>query len=216
MKLYKKTVSPVLWDVLGRLMGLESLSEFRLVGGTSLSLQIGHRVSIDIDLFTDAAYRSIDFKSILKNLQSHFPSIEHNGWKNETVGNSCFIGNSEEEWIKLDLFYTEPFQFPFKIVEGLRLAKLEDIATMKLDVIGRGGRKKDFWDIHALLDHFELTEMLELYAERYPYRFSTEELLVRLTDFQNADHDPPPNCLAGKYWELIQLDLEEQVMNFGL
>ncbi len=59
--IFKNTVSDLLWETLTQLMNWEELSTFRLVGGTALSLQIGHRMSVDIDLFTDAEYGSIDF-----------------------------------------------------------------------------------------------------------------------------------------------------------
>ncbi|SEA69181.1 Nucleotidyl transferase AbiEii toxin, Type IV TA system [Flavobacterium gillisiae] len=62
--LHWKTVSPLLKDILVDLMHEPLLSPFRLVGGTSLSLQIGHRMSVDIDLFTAADYGSIDFKKL--------------------------------------------------------------------------------------------------------------------------------------------------------
>lgn len=66
MNLYLNTVSDLLWDALNKLMSLEVFNSFRLVGGTSLSLQLGHRGSIDrgsidIDLFTDSQYGSVDF-----------------------------------------------------------------------------------------------------------------------------------------------------------
>ena len=62
--LYYKTVSPLLLSALQKLMKADEFNSFRLVGGTSLSLQLGHRESVDIDLFTDAAYDSIDFDLI--------------------------------------------------------------------------------------------------------------------------------------------------------
>ncbi|MDA0278745.1 MAG: nucleotidyl transferase AbiEii/AbiGii toxin family protein [Bacteroidetes bacterium] len=63
MKLYLNTVSDQLWDALNKLMADTAFDTFRLVGGTSLSLQLGHRESIDIDLFTDAAYGSLDLST---------------------------------------------------------------------------------------------------------------------------------------------------------
>jgi hypothetical protein len=63
-QLYRKTVSEALWTALNRLMTMELLLPFRLVGGTALSLQLGHRMSVDIDLFTDCDYNSIDFNAI--------------------------------------------------------------------------------------------------------------------------------------------------------
>jgi hypothetical protein len=51
----------------------------------------------------------------------------------------------------------------------IRFASNEEIAVMKLEVIASGGRKKDFWDIHKLLDVFTLEEMLDFYEKKYPY-----------------------------------------------
>lgn len=67
MQLYVNTVSNLLWKSLVELMKLNEFDNFRLVGGTSLSLQLGHRKSEDIDLFTDAEYGSIDFHELLEN-----------------------------------------------------------------------------------------------------------------------------------------------------
>lgn len=214
MTIYIHTVSNLLWDSLDKLMQLDYLSEFQLVGGTSLSLIMGHRLSADIDMFTDSDHGSIDFLNILTNLKLDFPYVDHNEWFNESIGNSCFIGNSSDDLIKLDLFYTDQFKYPINTFGHLRLSSLEDIVAMKLDVIGRGGRKKDFWDIHALFDHFELDKMLEIYAKRYPYNFTHSELIKQLTNFENAETDPDPNCLLGKHWELIKYDFEDKVNDY--
>ena len=120
-----------------------------------------------------------------------------------------FLGNSPDESVKLDLFYTDPFIFPTIHYKNIRLSSLEEIVAMKLDIIGRGGRKKDFWDIHALTQHFELNTMLNIYFKRYPYNFSKEELIHQLTVFEIADTEPDPNCLLGKHWQLIKYDIEE-------
>lgn len=192
-------------------MEIEELKDFQLVGGTSLSLMIGHRISVDIDLFTDSEYGTINFLKIFKILNDKFQYISKEKWVNKSIGNSCFVGINKDETIKLDLFYTDKFVFPIHNVKNLRLSSLEEIAAMKLDVIGRGGRKKDFWDIHALLKHFTIEEMIGFYEERYPYSFSKQELRSQLVEFKNADLDPDPNCLLGNYWELIKLDIEDQL-----
>jgi len=214
LEVHRQTVTDLLWHVLKELMDIDNLSNFRLVGGTSLSLLLGHRMSIDIDLFTDSEYRTVDFLEILEVLKSKFKYVNHNGWLNESPGNSCFIGNTSEEIIKLDLFYTDPFVFPIIQHEEIRLSSLQEIAAMKLDVIGRGGRKKDFWDIHELLNHFELSEILDFYPKRYPYNFSRDKLIQQLTNFKTAENDPDPICLLGKYWELIKLDFEDKLEGY--
>jgi uncharacterized protein (DUF488 family) len=68
MKIYKNTVSDLLWEILTKVMTIKELQSFRLVGGTCLSLLLGHRVSEDIDMFTDVEYNSIDFDIIDQQL----------------------------------------------------------------------------------------------------------------------------------------------------
>lgn len=208
-KLHYNTVSPLLRDILSQLMAQPEFTPFCLVGGTSLSLQLGHRISIDIDLFTDAPYGSLDFHAIQSKLRSMFPYCQGDCGDIVGMGASYIIGNSAFDSIKLDLFYTDPFIRPIKAIDNIRIASIEDIIAMKLDVIGRKGRKKDFWDLHELHDKYAIAEMLTLYAERYPYNHTREELLLGLTNFSLADTDPEPNCLRSKAWPLIKLDFME-------
>ena len=208
-KLHYNTVSPLLRDILSQLMLQPEFTPFCLVGGTSLSLQLGHRISIDIDLFTDAPYGSLDFHAIQSKLRSMFPYCQGDCGDIVGMGASYIIGNSAFDSIKLDLFYTDPFIRPVKTIDNIRIASIEDIIAMKLDVVGRNGRKKDFWDLHELHDKYAIAEMLSLYAERYPYNHTQEELLHGLTNFSLADTDPDPNCLRSKAWPLIKLDFME-------
>lgn len=69
-KLYWNTVKPLLKKILNDIINEPVFLPFRLVGGIALSLQIGHRMSVDIDLFTDAEYGSIDFKAIREFLEN--------------------------------------------------------------------------------------------------------------------------------------------------
>jgi len=73
--LYWNTVTDTLRQCLIKLMQAEELKAFRLVGGTALSLHIGHRLSVDIDLFTDEAYGSIDFDAIENYLNKNFTYV---------------------------------------------------------------------------------------------------------------------------------------------
>ena len=214
MKIYRNSVSDLLWKVLGVLMSIKELNSFRLVGGTSLSLLFGHRISVDIDLFTDTEYDSIDFNLIGQLLSETFGYINAGIEGNEGIGKSYFIGTERNNTIKVDMFYTDPFILPITEIEGVRLAQPGEIIAMKLEIIGQNGRKKDFWDIHELLEHFTWSEMLDFYLKRYPYSHTKEKIIKKLTDFKEADTEPDPICLKGKYWELIKLDIEESIKNF--
>ena len=204
--MYWNTVTPLLKNVLIHMMRSELFEDFRLVGGTSLSLQIGHRESVDIDLFTDAKYDSFDFNSIDIYFRENYKYVTTNEGLSIAIGHSWYVGNNESEAVKIDLYYTDPFIRPVVEKEKVRLASVEDIIAMKLEVIAKGGRMKDFWDLHALHNQYSIENMLELHQERYPYSYSVDELRSALVNFNNAEDDLVPVCLLEKHWPLIKLD----------
>ena len=206
-----KTVKPILRSTLEHLMTIEEFAPFRLVGGTSLSLRYGHRMSDDIDLFTDAEYGSLDFHKLQDILKKEFPYCSGDCGAVVSFGVSYLVGNSKEDCVKLDLFYTDPFIRPMELQGNIRIASIDDIVAMKMDVLPRGGRKKDFWDLHLLHNHYTIEQMLSLYEERYPYGATREECIKGLIDFTFADSDPDPICLQEKAWQLIKLDFTEWV-----
>ena len=190
-------------------MGMEEFAPFRLVGGTSLSLRYGHRMSDDIDLFTDAEYGSLDFHRLQEILRKEFPYCQGDCGEIVGFGTSYIVGNSKDDCVKLDLFYTDQFIRPMEVFGNIRMAAVEDIVAMKMDVVSRGGRKKDFWDLHMLLNHYSVEQMLSLYEERYPYGATREECVSGLTNFLVADTEPDPICLQDKVWQLIKLEFIE-------
>lgn len=108
--LYWNTVNDLLKDCLVTLMQADELKDFRLVGGTALSLHLGHRLSIDIDLFTDEIYGSVDFKIIEQLLLNTFPFVQGNLGGVVGMGKSYLIGTDATNVVKLDLYYSmDPF-----------------------------------------------------------------------------------------------------------
>lgn len=210
-KLHYNTTAPFLLSILKKLMGSNEFNAFRLVGGTALSLHRGHRLSVDIDLFTDASYGSIDFGALEKYLRDNWQYIDTTDIIPVGMGKSYFVGKDKDDCIKLDLYYTDDFMDDFQLIDGIRLASVDEILAMKLDVIGRGGRKKDFWDVHELMNDYSLAEMFELHKLRYPFSHNSVHLLNKFTDFSQADYDFDPVCLRKKHWEIIKLDLIEFV-----
>ena len=208
-KLYYDTVSPLLLSTLRSLMASDVFQLFRLVGGIALSLQLGHRKSVDIDLFTDLAYDTVDFGSINKYIRANFSYADTINSDIIGFGKSYFIGDSKEQSIKLDVFYTAPFIRESLNLDEIRLAHIDDIVAMKIDVVSRSGRKKDFWDLHELLEYYSIDQMLKLHKERYPYAHNEKEILSNFSNFEQADTDFDPICLKGKYWEIIKLDILE-------
>jgi predicted nucleotidyltransferase component of viral defense system len=209
--LYWNTVSPLLKEILIDLMQEELFSPFRLVGGTALSLQIGHRMSVDIDLFTDADYGSIDFGKIRTFLKNKYVFYNTSPAEIVAFGTYIEIGNSESDFIKLDLYYTDPYINTIQEVQSIRMASIQEIIAMKLDVILRGGRKKDFWDLHYFLDKFSIDEMISFFEKRYPYTNDSLKVKEMLVNFDAADLDFDPICLLDKKWEMIKIDFAEKL-----
>lgn len=210
--LHYNTVNDLLKDSLIILMNAPVFENFRLVGGTALSLQIGHRESIDIDLFSDADYGSINFDEIEIFLKETFNYVDSLNVP-PAMGKAYFVGEDEANTIKLDIFYTDSFIQPFLEVDGIRMATIEEIIAMKVDVIQRFGRKKDFWDLHDLLDSYSISKMIDLHKQRYPYTHDRDLIIQNFKIFDQADDDLTPICFKGKYWEFIKEDFEEVINN---
>ena len=211
-KLHYRTVTPQLQKVMIDLMSNSLFDSFYLAGGTSLSLRLGHRMSADIDLFTNAPYGSLDFKTFEDFFKENYPYYSRPD-KTDIVGfgRSYYIGNSEDDHIKVDLYYHDEIVEPFDLIAGIRFVSLNDIIAMKVDVISRGGRKRDFWDLHELLEMFSISEMLEIHRQHFIYTHDSEHIINNFINFEIADEEIDPICLKGKIWELIKLDFMEEI-----
>lgn len=157
--LYKQTVNTTLLELTQQLCLHPAMKNFMLVGGTALSLQIGHRKSIDIDMFSEQPFDAEEMSLILKN---DFNFYANNRFKNALMGTIQDIKTDvithQYKWIR-----------PLLDEEGIRMASLEDIAAMKLNAIaGNGSRLKDFVDIAFLSSCFSLQQMLDFFEEKYP------------------------------------------------
>ena len=157
--LYTKTVETGTLDLIRQLMKDSELSAFNLVGGTALSLQLGHRKSIDIDLFTDK-----DFNA---NHMARHLSAEHQAQKLRTLPNGVF---SFIHGIKVDIIaHQYPVLNKVLLQDGIRMLSLEDIGAMKLNaILNNGTRLKDFADVYRLLEKVPLQKLTEAFERKYP------------------------------------------------
>ncbi len=152
--LHTETVSPKTLELLKRIMQDTVFSRFLLVGGTALSLQLGHRISIDLDLFCN---ESFDENKLTDYLRTEY-NFELDYIDKETV-------KGEVDGVKLDCIAHKYPWLTTPVVENeIRLAGYNDIAAMKLNAItGNGSRLKDFIDISFLSAYLTLNEMLNAY-----------------------------------------------------
>lgn len=153
------TVASSTLELLKRLQAEPLLNNARLVGGTALSLQIGHRKSDDLDLFSVAPLDMMALQDLLVNNYGFVPSV---------IAENTLIGFIQG--VKIDVIY-HPFHWLEDAIEeeGFRIATKKDIAAMKMHaIINSGKRPKDFVDIAFLSMHFSYNEIKRLLLKRYP------------------------------------------------
>ncbi|WP_423128015.1 nucleotidyl transferase AbiEii/AbiGii toxin family protein [Gaoshiqia sp. Z1-71] len=201
--LHLETIDPPTLELLSRLMHIREFSELNLVGGTSLALQIGHRRSIDLDLFGYLDLDDYQFTTVLKPLGS-VQLI------NKTSNIKTYLINK----IKVDFVnYPYPWLAPCLLVDGIRLAAKSDIAAMKLAAITGRGSKKDFIDIGFLLDEFSMEMMLKFYRQKFPD--GSEFLVLKsLTYFEDAENEQLPVMLKKVDWNAIKSKIILHTKNY--
>ena len=201
--MYNHTVSTKTLATLKQLMGDEKLSGFILVGGTALALQIGHRMSVDIDLF---ATKEFDRPALSKYLTSQY------GFRlpvYSDVSIRGFIGN-----LKTDLVYYENgFLREPIVIDGIRMAGIEDIAVIKFEAIANvQNRTKDYVDIAFLSEHLSLEKMLSGLKEK----FEQDEMLAlcSLNVFSQVKDIKEVFLMKGKFdWDKIKSRIVEMTNN---
>ena len=155
--LQTRTIEPRTLGLLTALMAMPLLDQFYLVGGTALALQMGHRLSIDLDLFTTEPFVKSD---LLDLLNAKFRVIL------ESEGTNMLITNINE--VKVDFVKMGyPLLFLPFIEEDIRMLDIRDTAPMKLKAIVQRGSKKDFFDVYFLLSRLSLGEILGLFSEKF-------------------------------------------------
>jgi predicted nucleotidyltransferase component of viral defense system len=202
--LHLTTVEKETYELLQKLNSIEILSSgFALAGGTSLALQIGHRQSIDLDFFSPAIFNVKELEITLAgDSEINFQFINSNSRML-----FCYINN-----IKCD-FVNEPATLinPFLSVDKVHYFSVEDIAAMKMHTICGRGKKKDFFDIYALLQIFTWKDLLNFFKKKY----SDDQLYFlwrSIIYFEDADQDPDIKGLKpfDKNWEEIKAIILDQ------
>jgi hypothetical protein len=184
------TIEPSALELLKKLQNLPVLEQTRLVGGTALALQIGHRKSIDLDFFGE-------FKIEIQELIDEIKEFAELTILSESKNIHVYSING----IKVDFVnYKYPWLDNAVAEDGIVLAGIRDIAAMKIAaVIGRG-TKKDFIDIAFLLQKFSLKEILDFYSLKYNDG-SIFMALKSLAYFEDAESDIMPDMLIKKSWK---------------
>ena len=191
--LHLETIEPKTLELLRKLQSLSIFENSRLVGGTALALQLGHRKSIDLDIFGKIAATPEEIQetcSEVGSLEISKTSKNINIYWVDGIKVDCV--NYPYEWLE-----------ECRVLDGVRLASISDIASMKISAIINRGTKKDFIDLHFLLKEMSLNHILDLYDQKYTdgSRFIA---IKSLTYFEDAESDPMPYMFEDVTWEDVK------------
>lgn len=201
--LHYETIDPTTLELLKNLLQIPEFSDLRLAGGTSLALQIGHRKSIDLDLFGKLDADSFAVSSRLSRLGESI-------LLKQTQNIHIYLING----IKVDLVnYPYPWIEEINDRDQLRLAGKSDIAAMKLAAITGRGTRKDFIDLYFLLREFDLETMLRFYSEKF-YDGSPFLVLKSLAYFEDAEQEPDPFMIGKIEWQSVKETISFAVIEY--
>jgi len=201
--LQTRTIEPGTLELLKKLMSIPFLDSFYLVGGTALALQFGHRMSIDIDLFT---LDDFDNNNLIEILSKSFEvSIEFEN-RNMVI---TYINNIKVDFVKMGY----PILFEPLLIENIRMLDIRDIAAMKLKAIAQRGSKKDFFDIFFFLQQMKMESMLQLFKRKFE-QHELFYIVKSLTYFNDAENDADPILFDKDVtWAKVKTLIHEKVKN---
>lgn len=206
--LHLEALPPGLFPVLERLMELPVLREHALVGGTALALRYGHRLSVDIDLFTTS---DMETKSVIEQLENVFGN--RFSYRRDQQAKWAIFGTIDH--VKIDIIrFPHPRIDPITEQDGIRSYSDRDIAPMKIEAILHRGKRKDFFDIELLIQEHGLGKIMEYHSRKYPNQGIAISIPRALTYFADAEDSEDPVCLKGQTWEGVKNSISKAVSDY--
>jgi len=185
-----------------KLSSLNFINDFYLAGGTCLTLQIGHRQSVDFDFFIPADFET----SNIVNKLIQIGSYQRDNEERNTINGSL-------NGVRISFFgYQYDIIDEFKIYNNIRLAGLKDIAAMKLETIAGRGSKKDFVDLFFLLQQYTLEDIFSFHTQKYGVGLSNQyHHLKSLVYFADAEAEAMPLMIKPLIWK----DVKSQIISLS-
>lgn len=199
--LQTRTVESGTLELLKKLQTLPILKDFYLVGGTSIALQLGHRFSIDLDLFSVNDFNPNDIISILQKDFELQINVE------EPKMLITEINGIKVDFVKMSY----PILYPVIMEDGVRMLNIRDLCAMKLKAITQRGNKKDFFDLYYLLEYISIKEMLEIFKQKFNMN-EIFHVVKSLTYFDDAEINPDPIIFDEKInWKIVKMKIVNEV-----
>lgn len=202
--LHLQTILPDTLELLKRLSAQPEMQGMRLVGGTSLALQYGHRQSVDLDFFGKLTVSQDDILSMMERMGSYRLRNRTSSILQLIVDGVMvdIVDYSRYPWIDDPVCH-----------EGVTLASPKDIAAMKINAIEGRGSRKDFIDIYLLLQHYNMDDLLAFYSQKYP-NYSIFRALLSLTYFDDAESEAMPIMFIPDTWDDIKAHISATVSKY--
>jgi hypothetical protein len=207
MNWHPEALTPTVERALQALAGKEFLQNFYLGGGTGLALQLGHRVSADLDFFSlTRRLTAVDRHAIV-------------GWLTSQPESSLIHEEEGTLHFRLRGARVSFLHYPYRLLRpprrwrGILIAHPLDIGLMKLGaLIGRGSRK-DFLDLYALAHHrYPLPHLLRLAPRKFPHaKELPAHVLKALVYFEDAERERMPRLLTPMAWPEVRSYFEKAV-----
>ncbi len=205
--LHTSAIEPGTFSLLREVMELPILQPFSLVGETALALRYGHRSSVDLDLFN---HKEFSQSQIVENLERVFQKRFVYKQEQTRFGIFCFI-----DGVKVDIVhFPHPPIAPFEEYEKVRFYSDADIAAMKIQAILGRGKKKDFWDLYELLQHYSLQQIIDWHKQKYPSQMLAISIPHAITYFVDADDSETPVSFKNQTWEGIKKGISKIVSDY--
>lgn len=183
------------------------LEKAYLAGGTAAALQLGHRISIDLDFFTPADFIPKKFAKELAELGE---------FDEEQASKGTIIGKFRE--IRFSLFiYKYPLLYSFKNIFEIKIADLRDIAAMKIDAIATRGAKRDFIDLYFISQKYPLKDLLRCYDRKFR-KLASNLIHIKksLVYFDDAEIENMPQMLKELDWQEVKNFFEAEVKRLAI
>jgi hypothetical protein len=205
-----EAVTPESREVLVLLGQLPVVRPFYLAGGTALALRLGHRVSLDLDLF--ANIETLDDhlrRDIVDELRkSHTVNL----LQDSVLGLVLQVDGQPVSFFS----YGYPLLTSPDLVNNVQVAGLFDIGLMKLDAIAGRGTRKDFYDLYFIVSHISLDELFARSGSKYPHsRGFGMRVLTALVDFDIADRQDEPIMLQPLEWDQVRVFFIAEARRLG-
>ena len=206
--LHSEALPTGLLPVLKDLSSLPSLAEHALVGGTALALRHGHRLSVDIDLFTTGVQ---DQAIVLAELEQAFG--KRFSFRRDQQAKWAVFGSIDG--IKVDLVrFPHPRIAELVHEDGIRIYADADIAPMKVEAILHRAKKKDFFDLELLLREHGMPAIMAWHRRKYPDHSLAISIPYALTYFKDAEDSEDPISLQGQTWEGVKASIQKAVRDY--